>query len=85
MKKKLMVFLCAMALTFSVSVTGLAADSPTGDVLDDTGDRIDDEKDKNKDKAPQTGEGQWVIYGLATAVLLSGTAVVAQKQLKKIK
>lgn len=79
MKKKLMIVLCAMALTFGVSATGLAADSPTGDILDD------DENQKDKDKAPQTGEGQWIVYGLGAAALLSGTAVVAKKQLKKTK
>lgn len=78
MKRKWMAILCAMTLAFGVTATVSAADSPSGSVVD-----VNDRNDK--DTAPQTGEAQWIVYGLAGAALLSGTAVAAKKQLKKKK
>lgn len=78
MKKKLMVLLCAMTLVFGMTVNTMAADSPTG--------KKDTTTSTNKPAtAPKTGESDMLIYGLAGALLLSGTAVVSRKRLEALR
>lgn len=77
MKKRLMTFLCALVLLFSVSVTAMAADSPTG--------KKDTSTTTTKTTtSPKTGESNVLFYSIIGAVVLSGTAVISRKHLEEL-
>lgn len=76
MKKKMMILLCSSMLILGMAVPAAAAVSPTG--KKDTTVTTD-----KASKAPKTGEGNAVIYSLAGALLLGGTAAVSRKRLEK--
>lgn len=74
--KRIVVLLCALALTLSMSLTVFARDpiiSPesTPDTSDSTGDN----------KSPQTGESDVILYTAGAVVVLAGVAAVAKKKL----
>ena len=78
MKKKLMVFLCALTLMCGSALNVSAAVSPSGS-KDHT------ETTDKKETAPKTGESDLLIYGIAAAMLCTGTAVVSKKRLEALK
>lgn len=74
--KKLVVLVCVLIMTLSMSITAFAKDpiiSPvsTPDTSDSTGDN----------KSPQTGESDVVLYVAGAVVVLAGVAAVAKKKL----
>lgn len=74
--KKLVALLCVVMITLTMSLPVFAKDpviSPvsTPDTSETTGDN----------KAPQTGEGDVVLYVAAGIVVLAGVALVAKKRL----
>lgn len=77
MKKKLMVLLCVLTLTFGMVMTTHAEISPSG-----TPDKT--ETTDKEEKSPKTGEGAVVICGIAAAALFAGTAVVSKRKLAEI-
>lgn len=76
MKKRMMIMLCSAMLICGLSVPTMAAVSPTGkrDVTTTT---------NKPTTAPKTGEGNLVLYSLAGALLLGGTAVISRKKLEQ--
>ena len=76
MKKRMMIMLCSAMLICGLSVPTMAAVSPTGkrDVTTTT---------NKATTAPKTGEGNLVLYSLAGALLLGGTAVISRKKLEQ--
>lgn len=78
MKKKLMILLCALTLMFGSAFNVSAAISPSGN-KDHT------ETTDKTEKAPKTGESDLLIYGIAAAMLCTGTAVVSKKRLEALK
>lgn len=73
MKKRILTVLCAMTLALGISVSASAEaqiPSPSAKPVEEKG-------------SPATGENNTVIYGLAAAVLLAGTAVISKKQLEE--
>ncbi|MEE1031465.1 MAG: LPXTG cell wall anchor domain-containing protein [Ruminococcus sp.] len=78
MKKRVLALVCAMTLMLGSTVTVFAKDpiiSPSG-VPDNT------ETTDKAETAPKTGEGNLLLYGIAGALVLAGTAVVSRKQLE---
>lgn len=76
--KKLVVLVCALAMTLCMSLTVFAKDpiiSPisTPDTSDGTG----------ENKSPQTGENDVVLYTAGAVVVLAGVAVVAKKKVSE--
>ena len=74
--KKLVILVCALIMTLSMSLTVLAKDpiiSPisTPDTSDSTG----------ENKSPQTGESDVILYTAGAVVVLAGVAAVAKKKL----
>lgn len=81
MKKKMLALVCAVTLVFGGAVSVSASDtivSPSG--TPDTTQTTD-----KSDTAPKTGESNMLLYGIAGALLLTGTAVVSKKQLEASK
>lgn len=78
MKRLIIALMCALTLMVGTTVNVMAAESPSGkpDTTPSTG---------TEDKAPKTGEGNMLIYALATAAVLGGTAVVSKKKLAESK
>lgn len=76
MKKKLMVLACALTLVFGMTVNTMAADSPTGT-------KNTTASTNKSSTAPKTGESDMLIYGLAGALLMGGTAVISRKRLEE--
>lgn len=78
MKKKVIAVFCALTLMFGMSLTAMAEVSPSG--TQDTTDTTN-----TTSKAPETGEANLLIYGVAAAALLSGAAVISRKRLEALK
>lgn len=81
MKKRLLALVCAMTLVLGSTVTVFAKDpiiSPEKTEKEET------ETDDKEETAPKTGESNALIYGIAAALVLGGTAVVSRKQLKAV-
>ena len=74
MKKRLLAVLCAATMTFGCATTVFAAVSPTATP-----------KTTTSSTSPKTGESNALIYGIAAALLASGTAVVSKKKLAEAK
>lgn len=81
MKKKLLVFACALTLMFGMALNVSAADSPSG-----SSDHSSASSDTATPVAPKTGESNHLlIYGIAATALCTGTVVVSKKRLEELK
>lgn len=80
MKKKLLVFACALTLMFGMAMNVSAADSPSG-----SSDHSSASSDTATPVAPKTGESNLLIYGIAATALCTGTVVVSKKRLEELK
>lgn len=80
MKKRIIASLCALTLTFGMSVATFAAVSPGGDPLHgDDGDGGGNKKTGTN--APDTGEANVIGLSFGALAILGGVAVVSRKKL----
>lgn len=79
MKKRILTALCVATLAFGMTVTASANAAQPGSSKQNTA----NEDDGKKEDSPATGESNALIYGIAAAALLSGTAVVSKKRLEE--
>ena len=82
MKKKLLVFACALTLMFGMAMNVSAADSPSG-----SSDHSSPSSGATNPApvAPKTGESNLLVYGIVAAALCTGPAVISRKQLEEYK
>ncbi|MCD8020811.1 MAG: LPXTG cell wall anchor domain-containing protein [Clostridiales bacterium] len=77
MKKRIMALLCVMIMVVGMSVCTMAAVSPTGSSDTTT-------TTTKTTTAPKTGESNILLYGIAAAAVLAGTAAVSKKHLEEL-